>query len=87
MKYNVQYKIETDKESKQIEVSVENYEELVNWLNLFQKLQKANDVEFSLVEEDLDDCVFRQTFKYRDEKAALRNKYENSRGNCSSLYL
>ena len=55
MKYNVQQKIETDKESKQIEVSVDNYEELVSWLNLFQKLQKANDVEFSLVEEDLDD--------------------------------
>tara|TARA_R100000908_G_C3703957_1_gene113279 strand:+ start:176 stop:343 length:168 start_codon:yes stop_codon:yes gene_type:complete len=55
MKYNVQYKVEADKESKQVEVSVENYEELVSWLNLFQKLQKANDVEFSLVEEDLND--------------------------------
>jgi|TARA_R100000329_G_C7440446_1_gene154863 hypothetical protein len=55
MKYNVQYKIETEKEPKEIQVSVENHDELVSWLNLFQKLQRANDVEFSLVEEDLDE--------------------------------
>ena len=55
MKYNVQYKIETDKEPKEIQVSVENHDELVSWLNLFQKLQKAQSVEFSLIEEDLDE--------------------------------
>jgi hypothetical protein len=55
MKYNVQYKIETDKEPKEIQVSVENHDELVSWLTLFQKLQKAQSVEFSLIEEDLDE--------------------------------
>tara|TARA_R100000008_G_scaffold22878_1_gene12200 strand:+ start:744 stop:908 length:165 start_codon:yes stop_codon:yes gene_type:complete len=54
MKYNVQYKIDKE-EPKEIQVSVENHEELVSWLNLFQKLQKAQSVEFSLIEEDLDE--------------------------------
>lgn len=54
MKYNVQYKIDKE-ELKEIQVSVENHDELVSWLNLFQKLQKAQSVEFSLIEEDLDE--------------------------------
>ena len=54
MKYNVQYKIDKE-EPKEIQVSVENHDELVSWQNLFQKLQKAQSVEFSLIEEDLDE--------------------------------
>ena len=55
MKYNVQYKTdESEKTAREIEVSVENYDELVSWLNLFQQFNKAKEVEFSLVSEDLE---------------------------------
>jgi len=55
MKYNVQYKTdESEDKSKEIEVSVENYDELVSWLNLFQQFHKTKELEFSLVSEDLE---------------------------------
>jgi hypothetical protein len=55
MKYNVQYKTdESEDKSKEIEVSVENYDELINWLELFQRFDKVKDVQFSLVPEDLE---------------------------------
>ena len=55
MKYNVQYKTdESEDKSKEIEVSVENYDELVSWLDLFQRFDKVKDVQFSLVSEDLE---------------------------------
>jgi|TARA_R110002012_G_scaffold198900_4_gene367808 hypothetical protein len=55
MKYNVQYKTdECETAPKEIEVSVDNYDELVSWLNLFQQFNKAKEVEFSLVSEDLE---------------------------------
>ena len=55
MKYNVQYITdESEKTPREIEVSVENYDELVSWLNLFQQFNKAKELEFSLVSEDLE---------------------------------
>tara|TARA_R110000744_G_scaffold12714_1_gene37585 strand:- start:53 stop:223 length:171 start_codon:yes stop_codon:yes gene_type:complete len=55
MKYNVQYKTEEYRDkSKEIEVSVENYDELISWLDLFQRFDKVKDVQFSLVSEDLE---------------------------------
>ena len=55
MKYNVQYKTdESEDKSKEIEVSVENYDELVSWLDLFQRFDKVKDVRFSLISEDLE---------------------------------
>ena len=55
MKYNVQYKTDESKDkSKEIEVSVENYDELVSWLELFQQLNRTKDVQFSLISEDLE---------------------------------
>ena len=55
MKYNIQYKTdESEDKSKEIEVSVENYDELVSWLDLCQRFDKVKDVQFSLVSEDLE---------------------------------
>tara|TARA_R100001510_G_scaffold41568_1_gene37939 strand:- start:342 stop:509 length:168 start_codon:yes stop_codon:yes gene_type:complete len=54
MRYNVQYKIENSEDQRNIEVSVDDQEELVRWLDVLRKLENVADVEFSLVEEDLD---------------------------------
>tara|TARA_R110002096_G_scaffold4002_2_gene19199 strand:- start:2064 stop:2249 length:186 start_codon:yes stop_codon:yes gene_type:complete len=55
MKYNVQYKTdESEDKSKEIEVSVDNYDELVSWLKLFSQLNGTKEVQFSLVAEDLE---------------------------------
>ena len=54
MRYNVQYKIENSEDQRNIEVSVDDQDELVRWLDVLRKLENVADVEFSLVEEDLD---------------------------------
>tara|TARA_R110002020_G_scaffold58247_3_gene159697 strand:- start:286 stop:456 length:171 start_codon:yes stop_codon:yes gene_type:complete len=55
MKYSVQYKTkENAKSSKEVEVSVDNYEELVSWLSVLRQLENVKDIQFSLVEEDLE---------------------------------
>ena len=54
MRYNVQYKIENSEDQRNIEVSVDDQDELVRWLDVLRKLENVVDVEFSLVEEDLD---------------------------------
>tara|TARA_R110000796_G_scaffold212609_4_gene328728 strand:+ start:10259 stop:10429 length:171 start_codon:yes stop_codon:yes gene_type:complete len=55
MKYNIQYKTdESEDKSKEIEVSVDNYDELVSWLKLFSQLNGTKEVQFSLVSEDLE---------------------------------
>ena len=54
MRYNVQYKIENSEDQRNIEVSVDDQDELVRWLDVLRKLENVADVEFSLIEEDLD---------------------------------
>ena len=54
MRYNVQYKVENSEDQLNVQVSVDDQEELVRWLDVLRKLENVADVEFSLIEEDLD---------------------------------
>ena len=54
MRYNVQYKVENSEDPHNVQVSVDDQEELVRWLDVLRKPENVADVEFSLIEEDLD---------------------------------
>lgn len=54
MKYNVQYKKMAEEKVCNLEVSVEDYDELVRWLEVLYKLETIEDLQFSQLEEDLE---------------------------------
>ena len=54
MKYNVQYKKIAEEKVCNLEVSVEDYDELVRWLEVLYKLETIEDLQFSQLEEDLE---------------------------------
>lgn len=54
MKYSVQYKKVSEEKIHNLEVSVEDYEELVRWLEVLYKLEAIEDLKFSQLEEKME---------------------------------